>query len=262
MADNMRPRLKAVDTSRDEEGRVLSAQEFFNENVLPFLEKVAKIATDKVAASKYPVLEVSSSMAIELKAILASMALKVPRITFFTRESCWNKNKIVVRLVPYYGCHILLAKGANDGPDSYAPGEEYYLEAAKFFGDEDSYDGQNYWTIKGSIEEKKGVDSVESKNIRKVIQLINDLLFKTVLDEKEREGLADELSTLRMKVGEAAIAVIQDFLRNYTDGDGWVHTAEGDITGGKKAGLVKDSVAYMKAMERLKIGKYDLRKLV
>ena len=263
--EDIEPILRVVDSPLDEKERLPSAKEFFDESVVPYFRKAADIITGKVKVSHYPSLEVSDRMAVELREILALRALQLPKYTFFRdmREASWRDDKVVVKLVPYYGCHILLARHAEVAEgDLFAAGQEYYFEVAEFKSDENYYNGQPYWAIKESIENGKGIDSVEAQNIKKVIQLINDLLFKTVLEESEREVLADELSKLRMEVGEAARAVIKDFLNNYVDGDGWVHTAEGDITGGKKAGLVKDSVAYMKAIERLKVGKYDLRKLV
>lgn len=109
------------------------------------------------------------------------------------------------------------------------------------------------------VEKKEGKGSEAAKDIKRVIKLIRDLLYKPALKEKKREVLAYELVELRLKVGEAARYVVADFIEDYDANDGWVESVvvdEADID------FVEDSMAYSKAMNRLEIGSYDLRKLI
>ena len=109
------------------------------------------------------------------------------------------------------------------------------------------------------VEKKEGKGSEAAKDIKGVIKLIRDLLYKPALKEKKREALASELVELRLKVGEAARYVVADFIEDYDANDGWVEAVDIDED---TIGLVEDSDSYMKAMERLKVGSFDLRKLV
>ena len=139
--------------------------------------------------------------------------------------------------------------------------KKYYFEAAQFEDEEDghSFEGKNYWQVRQIVEKKEGKGSEAAKDIKRVIKLIRDLLYKPALKEKKREVLAYELVELRLKVGEAARYVVADFIEDYDANDGWVESVvvdEADID------FVEDSMAYSKAMNRLEIGSYDLRKLI
>ncbi len=249
-------RLSLISSPAPEKGKRLSPDEFFQTGVLPSLKRVAAIVSGEDGSADYEVIEVSDQIAVGLRRILVSMALKVPKFKGLADKAAWMEGKIAVRLVENYSCHVVVLKDAEDMDlDEFASGKHYYFEAAGFVqteGDNVSYGDSNYWQIKKAIEKKEGRNSEAAKDIRKVIKLIRALLYKPKLKEKNRETLASELCELRMKVGEAARAVVHDFIRDYDENDGWVEVIDD----------VEANGSYGQAMRRLEIGKFDLRRLV
>lgn len=240
---------------------LISPESFFEKSVLPLFARLAEIIAGRATPDNSLMLEVPDRLVPALRHILESKALKVPRFFPLIHRAVWAKGRFSVKLVPFYARHVLVPREAGVlGDDDFAHGESYYFNAADFeVENENPYDGKFHWQVREHIEKQYGVDSVEAQEIRKVIGLIKSLLYETALKENERESLADELSVLRMKIGVAAIAVIKDWLNNYVAGDGWVDATKGDITLGRKVGNIKNTPACLAAMERLIVGKYDLR---
>ncbi len=256
-------RLKLIRSPEPEKGKIVSSQEFFETVVLPVFRKMAAVVSGKDGSADYDVLEVSDRMEKGLRSILINRAIKPPKFNGLAEKAAWMEGKIAARLVQDYACHVLVMRDAEDMDlDEYAPGKKYYFEAAQFEDDEESghsFEGKTYWQVQGIVEKKEGKGSEAAKDIKRVVKLIRDLLYKPALKEKKREALASELVELRLKVGEAARYVVADFIEDYDANDGWVEAVDIDED---TIGLVEDSDSYMKAMERLKVGSFDLRKLV
>ncbi len=256
-------RLKLIRSPELEKGKVVSPEEFFERVVLPSFRKMAAVVSGKDGSVDYDVLEVSDRMEKGLRRILIDRAITPPKFSGLVEKSEWMEGKIAVKLVQDYACYVLVMRDAEDMDlDEYAPGKKYYFEAAQFENDEEgdnSFEGKNYLQVRQVVEKKEGKRSEAAKDIKRVIKLIRDLLYKPALKEKKREVLASELVKLRLKVGEAARYVVADFIRHYEENEGWVESVEVDEY---EVGFIEDSQSYSKAMGRLNIGAHNLRKLV
>lgn len=255
--------LRLIRSPEAEKGKIVPVEEFFQANVLPMFKKMAAVVSGKDGSADYDVLEVSDRMEKELRRILVSRAIKPPKFSGRIEKSEWMEGKIAARLVQNYACYVLVMRDAEDMDlDEFAPGKNYYFEATQFEDDEEgdfSFEGKIYWQVRQHVEKKEGKNSEAAKNVRRVVKLIRDLLYKPALKEKKREALASELVELRLKVGEAARYIVADFIRDYDIDDGWVESLEIDDD---DLGFVEDSQSYRKAIARLKVGGFDLRKLV
>lgn len=261
-------KLKLILSPDQEKGKAIPPEEFFQAQVFPLLAKVAKIVSAKCSALEpdSKVLEVSDRSVKGLRKILTERSLDIPKFSGFAERADWWKGKLVVKLVEHYSCHVLVAWDAEDPEiDEFAKGRRYYFEAADFEAEDGgiiSYKDKPYWEVLRAVQKNEGGTSESAKNIKRVKKIIRDLLYKTKLKEEKREQLAAELVELRLKVGEAARLVINDLIMDYDEADGWVEVVGDNDDDFVSVSLVEDSMAYIKAMARLQVGKYDLRKFV
>ena len=99
-------------------------------------------------------------------------------------------------------------------------GSEAFVFDSKNFASDNPYLGKRYWEIEELVTAKHGEDSEVVRQIDRTVELCREILYGEH-NEKAEKALLHELRTIRLAVGAAACAVIQDFDRDCDENEGW-----------------------------------------
>lgn len=187
----------------------------------------------------------------------------------------WLVGKITVKVAVYYRGWVVVVKPAREA-DIFAEGPEYFFDAKKILTTrvkDNEFKGKSFWEVEAILKERQSAAILSQKlnepesrdctvydRIIRVRTLIKDLLYDLEFTEEERIGQAKELMALRLETGAAAVAVIRDFIFEFTRKNGWTYaTGPQDNTGTVQDG---DGIYERTLAKRLIVGEYDLRNLV
>lgn len=153
------------------------------------------------------------------------------------------------------GWYVVI-KAANDfSCDEFPAGESFVFKSEDYVNG-DVFRGQKFYDVQDMVIDRFGAESIEVKNINRVIDLVRGLLYGKNLP-KARYGMAVELRSLRVSVGAAAAAVIADFLGDYGEHEGWT-TIDFNSISDSVDRVVENSSAADSILQIRDISLYDL----
>lgn len=134
----------------------------------------------------------------------------------------------------------------------------YFFKSDNFRADQSlEFNGKTAWQVREAVSESGNAECIS--DVDRIIDLMREILYGKMQKRGERVSLFVELSELRLRVGNAAVAIIADFIEDFRDR---IEGMGGEYENSFLTGTDGDPMnGYDLERARFRVGRYDLRKL-
>lgn len=215
-------RIGGTDNAEPDSGNEATAEMLFDVIGKGAFMELAHKMQGRVRASQGPwMMGMADEMFDGFVAVLDGKCVKKVSYADFFKEDEGKTGMIAVRpFESHAGKHIFVLDAESVKPDpSLPPGGNFYLIDSKEFASKSPYVDRSYWEIHDIAVEEHGEKSDEVKVVDRTVEILRQLLFKTLdnLDDPERKKIANELRRLNMRFNDLVINVLKDFLYEFND---------------------------------------------